>query len=118
MLTKNSKLLLKKLSGNGTSHAFQMHTFFEAAELSGLSFHETIAACKHLESLGYLEIQYRQSSGTTQMETVRLTELGAHRKAQRWERFWSYIAANWIAFLALVFSILSLFIQINAIAPQ
>lgn len=104
MLTDNCKLVLNKLLTQDKNSIFRLYSMGEIATISGLSFHESIAACKQLEILGYMEILYKTIDGSVLVDSLRLTELGAHYKAHQRVGVKKYLANNWIAFLALLIS--------------
>lgn len=114
MLTQNCKCVLDKLLEKNTNDPFRMYCMGEISSISGLAFQETIAACKQLESLGYMEIFYVTLNGSAVIDTLRITELGAHYKEDRRRKIGEYIANNWISFLALVVAIISLIISMRA----
>ena len=108
MLTQNCKCVLDKLLEKNQNNPFRMYCMGEISSISGLTFQETIAACKQLESLGYMEIFYVKLNDSAVIDTLRITELGAHYKEAHRRKIGKYIANNWISFLALAVAIISL----------
>ena len=81
-------------------------------DMTGLAAEAVCAACENLASCGFMEVQYFANLSAPRINYVQLTELGAHQGEVKWASFKQYILDQWIAFLALVVSIVALFMSV------
>ena len=113
MLTRNCKKIMKAIRSTGAEARYQRYTVQKIMELTNLSVDAIYSACDQLETDGYMEIEYLPFSHNPIIDYVRLRELGSHHGEVRLANVLHYIAANWIAFLALVIATISLIVSLS-----
>ena len=116
MLTKHCRKVLDTILALPALQRLKSYEIVDLSEETGLSFPETLCACKELDRDGLAELRIVSLRNGQQIaESITLTEPGLNYKAMLRAQRLAYIADKWVDILASIVAVCSLIVSIIAL---